>query len=210
MQGSGVADVQNGAIAFGAAMSTASTLVTIFAMLGALWLWRRDDTNQNVLLVPCTIAPLAALGPWTIAPSHLGGAALGHIPFFFSWLTRYPNLGSINYEVLLGIGAMLGACSMPAFFAFYALNARSARPAILGIFIALHLVPYVPVLVRLDVPQMAFGFMFAHDEPASVLTALSIMSGALLRLLATTSMIVWSCRTRRTSEVGALRAHPET
>lgn len=210
MQGWGEADVQGAAIAFGVAMSTASTLAASCAVLVALWLRGRDSAGQDALLVPCAIAPLAVLGPWTIAPSRLGGVAIGHFPFFLAWLTRYPNVGSINYEVLLGIGAMLGACSMPAFFALYALNARSARPVILGMFVALSLIAYVPVFIRLDVPQIAFALMVARDAPTSVLTALSIMSGALSRLLAMISMIVWSYRTRRISEVRAHRARPET
>src|SRR4051812_42271524 len=55
------------------------------------------------LLAPACIAPLAVLYPWTLAPSHLGGIGYGGFTFFRFWLTKYPNWGPINHEVLLGI-----------------------------------------------------------------------------------------------------------
>lgn len=176
---------------------------------------RAPRLRREALLVPCVLAPLAVLSPWVVAPSHFG-VALGGLPFFVSWLDRYPTMLGVNHEVLLGIGALLGACAMPAALAFYVGTRRTPRPPVVVTLVALHLVAYLPVLLRLDLEVLGYAALVAREGPLSIfgagrapwwsnaLMALSIGGGALLRLLATSSMLAvvpWSLRAAKAPPV---------
>ena len=146
---------------------------------------------DTALLLPCAFAPLLVATPWTVAPSHLG-ISLGSFPFFVSWLTRYPTLGPVNDEVLLGIGAVLGACALPAALAAHAWLGRAPRLSVVALLASLQLVAYLPVLVRLDAGLLLFAAMdpFAMFGP-SVVAVLTVAGGAVLRLWATLAMIAY-------------------
>jgi hypothetical protein len=146
--------------------------------------------SNAALLLPCALTPVAALGPWTVAPSHLG-VAPAHFPFFVSWLSRYPNFGPINLEVLLGTGAMLGACAMPTFFTWYSLSSASSEQKRWLIF-ALHLVAYVPVLFELDFSLVIFALATLQSDAANIL----FLSAPLQRMVSTIAMFVLALRRR--------------
>ncbi|MCA9608917.1 MAG: hypothetical protein KC619_25110 [Myxococcales bacterium] len=200
-----------------------SPLALAFGLGAVLWLLTRalrdplraPRLRREALLVPCVLAPLAALSPWVAAPSHLG-VALGGLPFFVSWLDRYPTMLGVNHEVLLGIGAVLGACAMPAALAFYVGTRRAPRPRVVVTLVVLHLVAYVPVLLRLDADTLGYAALVTRDGPLSffgpsdtplwtnVAAAFWIGAGALLRALATLSMLVfvpWSLRAAKAPPV---------
>ena len=201
----GGSDLSCDVLIHGGAAAALAPLVILVSVVGLTLRARASHErahrlHREALLVPCMLAPLAALAPWVVAPSHLG-TALGQLPFFLAWLTRYPSLGPINVEVALGIGAVLGACAMPAFFALYASIARRPRPVVLFLFAVLQLVAYVPVLLRLDVELVMYALFVLREGPLSIvgplgapwwenaLMALAIAAGPLLRALATAAML---------------------
>lgn len=155
--------------------------------------------SVRALAIPCLLAPLAVTSAWAVVPSHLG-VGYGGFEFFLRWLTKYPNLGPVNYEVLLGILCILGASSAPAFFALYRLRGGQGRAVLSGLLV-LQFVAYVPVLVRLDwmmVVCSAQALIHGHStllgggDAASILEKYAIASegaGALYRLAATLSMV---------------------
>lgn len=145
---------------------------------------RAARLRREVWLVPCVMAPLSVLSPWTLAPGGIG-LGVGGARFFLTWLTRYPTLGPVNAEVALGIGALLGASAMPAFFALYAVGARTLRPRVVAVFIGLQLLAYAPVFLRLDAELL---WVPTRVWPTPL--ALTFSAGALGRLLATLSMVV--------------------
>lgn len=161
---------------------------------------RAPRLRREALLVPCVLAPLAVVSPWVIAPSHFGDA-YGSLPFFLAWLDRYPTALGVNHEVLLGIGAVLGSCALPAAMAFHVGTSRRPRPSVVIALAVLQLVAYVPVLLRLDADLLAYAGYVARGGPINVLvpvfqpwwdsvvTALSVGAGALLRALATLAML---------------------
>ena len=162
----------------------------------------RRRAFTETLLIPCVLAPLAVVFPWFVAPSHFGGA-LVDLPYFLDWLTRYPNLGPIHYEVALGIGALLGASAMPAFFAAHASRVPRVGPRTALAFLLLQLIAYVPVLLHLDLGALAVASITAIDGPLSLLASeregsielgLVIASGPLLRLAATAAMLAMAIR----------------
>ncbi len=197
----------------------AGPLVLLCCVLAWTGLWlastrdpeRRRRLRREAFLTPCAFAPLAVLAPWVVAPSAFG-PSYGSFPFFVAWLTRYPTFGPVNHEVLLGIGAVLGACAMPSVLAVYATTRRSLRPHVVATLALLQLVAYVPVFVRLDQDLLAYAVIVARGGTTTLLgpvsgawwqntlSALSGASGALLRLGATLTMIAFVPLTMRAEE----------
>jgi hypothetical protein len=146
------------------------------------------------------MAPLGVIPSWVVAPSHFGMTS-GSLGFFLGWLTRYPNLGPINSEVLLGILCVLGSGAIPAAFGLYCLTKRDRSWVVLGLFMASQLVAYVPVLVRLDWEQAIYAFAILRWGPLTLfaepgeypiagrlLYAPVFGAGVFIRLLATAAM----------------------
>ena len=117
--------------------------------------------------------PLSVIYPWTVAAGGLGPAA-GGFPFFIDWLTKYPNWGPINYEVLLGILCVLGASSIPVAFAMYYVLARPPRMWVLGTILALDLIAFIPLMIDLDI-MFAFGPLL-RAVPVLVMPVLLVLS----------------------------------
>jgi len=116
--------------------------------------------RRAALLLPCAAAPAALLYPWGATPGPpLGG--FGELPYFLSWLFRYPNLGPFNYEVLAGIAAMLAAGFLPALVAVLA-QMRAPRPALRTVAV-LALIAYLPVLIRLDLVLTVVGWRLFEE-----------------------------------------------
>lgn len=106
-------------------------------------------------LSPCSLAPLAILNAWTLAPGF--PYAYGGYGFFIHWLTKYPNFGPINFEVFLGIACVLLSSFLPALFASYAITQYPRRLPVLAL-VALELPCLVAVIINLDFALLLAGF----------------------------------------------------
>lgn len=172
-----------------------ATLVSFVCARRAASPEARERWRVRALLLPCALAPLFLACPWVVAPSHLG-PALGSARFFVGWLTRYPNLGPINLEVLLGMGAVLGTCAVPAALAAYVALAPTPRRWVPPLLAGLQLVAYVPVLLRLDVDLVTFAVATSHDA-VGLVSLLAIGGGPIAHLGATLAMLAFAVRSIR-------------
>ena len=157
-------------------------LMVLIASAILLWLSGRRRAHSSRLrfaafLVPCFLAPLALLYPWTIAPSHLSGISWGGARFFLHWLTKYPNFGPVNLEVLAGIAAMLCLGFLPVLFGVLALR-RSRLMALISI-VCVIWIAYVPIIIRLDSNLILAGLIGTADH-----SVLFLMYGPIIRLMA--------------------------
>jgi hypothetical protein len=164
---------------------------TEVVVVGALL---RARHRRWALLAPCFLAPLAVTSAWTAQPDHLGGASFEGFAFFLRWLTRYPNLGPVNRDVLLGILCVLGASSVPTGFGAHVLRVPTMSRRVIAAWLAVDLVAYLPVLVKLDGPAVATYVSALGAGTHSALLAPGPISGAILRLFAVVAMIVASVR----------------
>ena len=110
--------------------------------------------RRLAVLSPCWLAPLAILNAWTLAPGF--PYAYGGYRFFVHWLTKYPNFGPINIDVLLGIVCVLLSSFIPALFASYAVTPRPRRLALLAL-LAIELPCLVAVIIHLDLALLLAG-----------------------------------------------------
>ena len=147
---------------------------------------RTTRLKTIAVLTPCFVAPLSVLDVWSIVPGPLGMGMVG-FEFFLNWLTKYPNLGPVNYEILLGILCVLGTGAMPVAFALYALLSKKKRGGVLALWAIGSVVPYLPVLVRLDVSLWWFGAM-GLPTFAGELILPTVLYGPMLRTLPLISM----------------------
>jgi hypothetical protein len=108
-------------------------------------------------LFACSLTPLAVLNAWTNAPGF--PTAFGGYRYFLHWLTKYPNFGPINIEVLLGLLCVVLSSLTPAAFAIFASTGR-LLPGIALAFIALELLCLVPVIIKLDIGLLLAGVSF--------------------------------------------------
>ncbi len=131
-----------------------------FGLLGTSYLLKEPRMRPVGPLLLCSTAPLALLFPWAVAAGPVPGAYAG-MPYFLGWLTRYPNFGPVNIEVLAGTAAMLATGFLPAAVALLLLMAAPRR-VVLGT-LALVMVAYVPVLLRLDI-ELALVTERLRDE----------------------------------------------
>ena len=151
------------------------------------------------LLLPCALAPLLVATPWALVASHLG-IGFGSFPFFLSSLDRYPNLGPINYEVLLGIGAVLGSSAVPVLLAAHAWLGHAARPWVVASLAVAQLVAYLPVLFHLDLGLLSFSI---HGFDEEVWAVAVYGTGPVVRFVATATMITYAVVTFRRERPGA-------
>jgi hypothetical protein len=128
------------------------------------------------------MAPLALLYPWTIAPSHLSGIGWGGARFFLHWLTKYPNFGPVNLEVLAGIAAMLCLGFLPVLFGVLALH--SSRLMALISIVCVIWIAYVPIIIRLDSNLVLAGLLATTDH-----SVLFLIYGPLIRLMAAVAIL---------------------
>jgi len=111
---------------------------------------------------PALLAPLALLFPWAAVVGHLG-TELGGPEFFHQWLTKHPDLGPVNCEVLLGILCLLGASLAPTVLAIYRLMGGHRRVVVL-LLSAATVLAYLPVLIRLDLLLWVIGLLDARPS----------------------------------------------
>ncbi len=166
---------------------------------------------SRLIAAPALLAPVSVCFPWAAVPSHLG-VAFGELPLFLEWLTRYPNRGSINVEVLLGILCILGCAFLPWLSAALLLSHRSSRPTH-AVLLALVLIPYIPVAIQLDLRLLATGLLM-KDSPFQPAPPIWVAFGAMIRLTAILSIVgtmLYDGTARdwqRENPVRALRARP--
>lgn len=158
--------------------------------------------RRNVLASPLFVAPLALLFPWYAGPDNMG-IGIGGQGFFRDWLTKHPNLGPSNYEVLCGVLCLLGAAYLPCLFAILWLR-RKRRGWLLTVS-GLGLLCWAPVVYRLDLMLVASSL--------SPLTPGALWAGPLLRATAAVLMtgLALGVLRRRTRPSAACRmAGPAT
>lgn len=166
--------------------------------------WRRRPfPTEHVVTLPALLAPLALLCPWAAVPDHLG-VGFGGPRLFIHWLTKYPNAGPINAEVLAGILCVLGAAVAPLALGIYRLAGGARRSVALSLALAT-LVAYVPVLLRLDVDLVRFGLLGAPSLVGPV-ESHEALGGPLVRGLAALASVVVALRAARPA--GARKAEP--
>jgi len=141
---------------------------------------------SRLLATPALLAPIAVCFPWTVAPSHLG-LAFGEFAFFLHWLTKYPSWGAVNHEVLLGILCVLGCAFLPWLAAALRLHGNSGRGP-QAVLLGLVLIPYVPVLIRLDATLFLAGVLGGR-MPFQPGPPIWVTFGPVLRLASILSMI---------------------
>ncbi len=73
----------------------------------------RSLRGKCIYVIPGLMSPMALLNAWTLSPSHLGAVAWGGTSYFLESVFRYPNFGSINSEVFIGIVAVLCTSYLP-------------------------------------------------------------------------------------------------
>lgn len=147
---------------------------------------RRPGLQGLALVVPCFTAPLAALYGWAVVPPRIPGIGVAGPDYFVHWLTRYPNLGPVNGEVLAGILCILGASAIPVAYGFYRLYVGRPRRLVLGLLLGFQLLAFVPVLMFLDQQLLLLAWygMPQMDRP------IYLAWGPLLRCAALGVMIV--------------------
>jgi hypothetical protein len=116
----------------------------------------KGNLKELVLHSPLFLSPLGITGQWVMIGFGFGGYGT-----FVHWLTRYPNMGLVNYEVLLGIICVLGSSFIPVIFAVYHL-VSNRRARILVALLVFDLILYGPVLVRLDLDSLSTGRCFIY------------------------------------------------
>ncbi len=158
---------------------------------------------SRIVAAPALLAPLAVCFPWTVAPSHLG-VAFGEFAFFLHWLTKYPDWGSVNREVLLGILCVLGCAFLPWLAAVLHLRRRGGRVAGMGL-LGLVLIPYAPVLIQLDLGLFLVG-TFGAKLIMGVRPPIWVVFGSVLRLASILSMIGMLVSGRRAAPEGGAAA----
>jgi hypothetical protein len=112
---------------------------------------------QDYWLYLCFLAPFAVIYPWVITSGPpMGG--YGGVVFFTHWLTKYPNFGPVNIEVLIGMVCVIGVALLPALFANTATNQRP-NPLVLLMLFVVNLIMFVPVFIRLDLNLWITGLL---------------------------------------------------
>lgn len=127
----------------------------------------RSYLNRLAVLSPCFLAPFAVLYSWVFTPGGLTGGYGGY-EFFIGWLTKYPNLGSINYEVLLGMICIIGSSFVPVIFAYFNLKFVQSKKALLIGLLITNLVLFIPVFIELDIGLWITGFFGAFTIGANM------------------------------------------
>jgi hypothetical protein len=151
--------------------------VLLFTLLNFLVPAKRRDFLELAVLTPCFIAPLAVSGLWSLAPGTLG-IGIGGFEYFLHWLTKYPNFGPLNLEVLMGALCILGTFFLPALFSLYSVVAKRPRLTYLFLFILADLVVYAAVFFRLD----RYSWKAIYDQLSNP-NVLFLISGPMFRFL---------------------------
>ena len=156
-------------------------LPVLFVTTGVIFREHAQTLLRFAGLSSCILAPLAVLNAWTLAPGP--GVCYGGYGYFIHWLTKYPNFGPINIEVLLGIICVLVSSLVPAVFAAYVLSEHHRRIVILALLL-LDVTCLVAVIIKLDIALLLAGFSI--DDPIYYM-------GPVLRIGGAISMTAEAC-----------------
>lgn len=164
----------------------------ILVLMPIAWLvlkygMKREDLPQHFWLYLCFLAPFAVMYPWVVSNgSALGG--LGGILYFMEWLTKNPNFGTINLEVLTGIVCVISIAFFPAIFAYKALEDKPNVSILMLLFIG-NLIMFVPVFIRLDLMLWVTGLNSDNIPADSTIHGLGVVYGPLLHTVPLVIMI---------------------
>ena len=118
--------------------------------------------DNNYWLYLCFLGPFAVLYPWVITGAHIYPGYGGFL-YFMDWLTKYPNLGPLNIQVLIGMVCVIALAVLPSFYAQQALSDKP-RTSVLLLLFSVCLVAFAPVFIRLDLMLWITGFTGAAPE----------------------------------------------
>lgn len=123
---------------------------------------RSNQPSREFWLYMCFLSPFAVIYPWVIT-SGTPSAGYGGFLYFIEWLTKHPNLGPINIQVLIGTVCVIGIALLPAIYAYQAL-AEKPELGKLIFYLSLFLLFFAPVFIRLDLMLWLSGW---SGEPLS-------------------------------------------
>ncbi|WP_455212060.1 hypothetical protein [Kaarinaea lacus] len=118
--------------------------------------------SNDFWLYLCFLAPFALWYPWVIT----GGSTdpgYGGILHFMEWLTKNPNVGPVNIQVLIGVICMITITALPPVYAFHALSEKPVMGRLLVLY-SICLIAFTPVFIRLDLMLWITGFSDAPQQ----------------------------------------------
>ena len=133
--------------------------------------------DKYAYTMPAFMAPTALFSAWTLAPSHLGGVAWGGVHYFIEAITKYPNLGSVNSILFLGMLSVLCASYLPVIIAWGYLSIWSKRT--MYVLALLSVAAYLIVASKLDANLWIAG-LYGTEQHSLVF----LMYGPISRTLA--------------------------
>jgi len=149
-----------------------------------IWLYRkfvlRRTLSNDFWLYLCFLAPFALWYPWVIT-SGATSPGYGGILHFVQWLTKNPNFGPINIQVLIGIICKITIAVLPAFYAFHALSEKPVMSRLLILY-SICLIAFMPVFIRLDLMLWIAGF--GGGDESRVISGSDFFYGPLLQTAA--------------------------
>ena len=150
-----------------------------------IWLYRkfvlRRTLSNDFWLYLCFLAPFALWYPWVIT-SGSADPGYGGILHFMEWLTKNPNAGGVNIQVLVGIICKITITVLPPIFAFHALSDKPVMSRLLVIY-SICLIAFMPVFIRLDLMLWITGFTDTPSptDESSGIYGLDFVYGPLLQ-----------------------------
>ena len=164
-----------------------------FVLLSAssIWLYRkyvlRRTLSNDFWMYLCFLAPFALWYPWVITGATEPG--YGGVLYFAEWLTKNPNVGAFNLQVLIGMICMITIVVLPPFYAFHALSDKPRMSWLLLLF-SISLLAFMPVFMRLDLMLWITGFGGGTSQinANSVIQGMDLLYGPLLHTAPLTIM----------------------
>jgi hypothetical protein len=147
-----------------------------------IWVYRKFVLHRNLSsdfwLYLCFLAPFALWYPWVITNGS-NDPGYGGFLYFVQWLSKHPNVGPVNIQVLIGMLCMLAISVLPSVYAFHALSDRPRMGRLLVLY-SIGLMAFVPVLIRLDLMLWITGFSGSPSQTGDGLESMALTYGPLL------------------------------
>jgi hypothetical protein len=147
-----------------------------------VWLYRkyvlRRDLSTDFWLYLCFLAPFALWYPWVVTHGS-GHADYGGVLYFMQWLTKHPNVGPVNIQILIGMVCMIAITVLPAVYAFHALSDKPRMGTLLVLY-SVCLLAFVPVFIRLDLMLWVSGFSGNLPQTGDDINGLELTYGPLM------------------------------
>ena len=140
-----------------------------------------------MLLLFCFFGIPTLFFTWAMVPGNLG-LSFASAPYFFQWLTKYPNFGPIHLMVGLGILCKFFSSILPAIFAIYWISTSHKKKRWSYILFFTNLIFYVPVFVELDLMLWYSGLFGIDFLGIQKVFERSVLIGPILHLLSITSV----------------------